>query len=159
VAGSPLYTGNRVTVLRDGPDTFAATFAAIHSAQHYLYLEYYIFEDVSFNGEQLADLLIARQQQGVQIDVIYDGIGSLSTPGRCSTGCVAPEFASGNSTRSGTSPFSINDRDHRKILIADGQSAIIGGVNLSVDYESGSGGGSSPDAERAPATPAAARRA
>ena len=34
--------------------TFAATFAAIHGAQHYLYLEYYIFEDVSFNGEQLA---------------------------------------------------------------------------------------------------------
>ncbi|MGH8232214.1 MAG: phospholipase D-like domain-containing protein, partial [Steroidobacteraceae bacterium] len=46
IAGSPLYTGNRITVLRDGPDTFAATFGAIHQAQHYLYLEYYIFEDV-----------------------------------------------------------------------------------------------------------------
>jgi cardiolipin synthase len=155
VSGSPLYTGNRVTVLRDGPETFAATFAAIHAAQHYLYLEYYIFEDVSFNGEQLSDLLIARQQQGVQIDVIYDGIGSLSTPGALfdrlrSAGIRVRQF-----NPIGTSPFSINDRDHRKILIADGQSGIIGGVNLSVDYESGSGSGSAPDAQRAPLTPAA----
>ena len=47
--GSPLYTGNRVTPLQDGPDAFAATFAAIHHAQHYLYLEYYILQDVEFN--------------------------------------------------------------------------------------------------------------
>ena len=157
VAGSPLYTGNRVTVLRDGPDTFAATFAAIHGAQHYIYLEYYIFEDVSFNGEQLADLLVARQQQGVQIDVIYDGVGSLSTPGALfdrlrSAGIHVRQF-----NPISTSPLSINDRDHRKILIADGQVAIIGGVNLSVDYESGSGGGSSPAGHGVPApTPAPA---
>lgn len=155
VAGSPLYTGNRVTVLRDGPATFAATFAAIHGAQHYLYLEYYIFEDVSFNGEQLADLLIARQQQGVQVDVIYDGVGSLSTPGALfdrlrSAGIHVRQF-----NPISTSPFSINDRDHRKILIADGQIAIIGGVNLSVNYESGSGGGSAPDGHGAPASAAA----
>jgi cardiolipin synthase A/B len=152
VSGSPLYTGNGVTVLRDGPDTFAATFAAIHGAQHYIYLEYYIFEDVNFNGEQLSDLLIARQQQGIQIDVIYDGIGSLTTPEALfdrlrSAGIHVRQF---NPIR--TSPFSINDRDHRKILIADGQAAIIGGVNLSVDYESGSGGGSSPDGHDAPIT-------
>jgi cardiolipin synthase len=155
VSGSPLYTGNRVTVLRDGPDTFAATFAAIHAAQHYLYLEYYIFEDVSFNGEQLSDLLIARQQQGVQIDVIYDGIGSLSTPDALFDRLRRAGIRVRQFNPIGTSPFSINDRDHRKILIADGQSGIIGGVNLSVDYESGSGGGSAPDTERAPVTPAA----
>jgi cardiolipin synthase A/B len=151
VSGSALYTGNRVSVLRDGPETFAATFAAIHSAQHYLYLEYYIFEDVSYNGEQLADLLIARRQQGVQIDVIYDGIGSLMTPGELfdrlrTAGIHVRQF---NPIKPLTSPFSINDRDHRKILIADGQVAIIGGVNLSTDYQSGS----APDVADAAATP------
>jgi cardiolipin synthase A/B len=157
VSGSPLYTGNRVSVLRDGPATFAATFAAIHSAQHYIYLEYYIFQDVSFNGEQLSDLLIARRQQGLHISIIYDGIGSLSTPGELferlrAAGIQVRQF---NPIR--TSPFSINDRDHRKILIADDQSALIGGVNLSVDYESGSGpsSGSAPDSG-APAPPVAA---
>jgi cardiolipin synthase len=158
VSGSPLYTGNRVTVLRDGPDTFAATFAAIHGAQHYIYLEYYIFEDVSFNGEQLADLLIGRQQQGVQIDVIYDGVGSLATPGALFERLRTAGIRVRQFNPIGSSPFSINDRDHRKILIADGQVAIIGGVNLSVDYESGSGSGSAPGGADAPA-PAAATAA
>jgi cardiolipin synthase len=166
VSGSPLYTGNRVTVLRDGPAAFAATFAAIHSAQHYIYLEYYIFQDVSFNGEQLADLLIARRQQGLQISILYDGIGSLSTPGELferlrTAGIQVRQF---NPIR--TSPFSINDRDHRKILIADDQSALLGGVNLSVDYQSGAGtgSGSAPDSgaaatsEAAPAAPATHER-
>ena len=66
-------------ILRDGEQTFPAMFAAIHAARHYLLLEYYIFEDVSSNGEQLADLLVSKAQSGVQVDVIYDGIGSIGT--------------------------------------------------------------------------------
>jgi cardiolipin synthase len=153
VSGSPLYTGNRVTVLRDGPDTFAASFAAIHAAQHYIYLEYYIFENVSFKGEQLSDLLIARRRQGLAINVIYDGIGSLNTPGELFDRLRAAGVQVRQFNPISRSPFSINDRDHRKILIADGQAAIIGGVNLSVDYESGSGSGSgsAPEAAKTPA--------
>jgi cardiolipin synthase len=143
VAGSPLYTGNRVTVLRDGADSFAAMFAAIHGARQYLYLEYYIFENVSFNGEQLADLLIARQRQGVRIDVIYDGIGSMDTPTELFDRLLAAGIHVRQFNPIRTSPFSINQRDHRKILIADGRAAIIGGVNLSVDYEERSRGSGS----------------
>ncbi|MFI4869878.1 MAG: phosphatidylserine/phosphatidylglycerophosphate/cardiolipin synthase family protein [Steroidobacterales bacterium] len=160
VSGSPLYTGNRVTVVRDGLATFAAMFAAIHGAQRYLYLEYYIFEDVSFNGEQLSDLLIARRQQGVQIDVIYDGFGSLSTPAELfdrlrAAGIHLRQF---NPIKPLTAPFSINDRDHRKILIADGQVALIGGVNVSRDYQSGSGVGSGSDSADAHAAPTGQQR-
>jgi cardiolipin synthase len=160
VSGSALYTGNRVSVLRDGPDTFAATFAAIHAAQRYLYLEYYIFEDISCNGERLSDVLIARRRQGVQIDVIYDGIGSLSTPDELferlrTAGIHVQQF---NPIKPLTAPFSINQRDHRKILIADGQLAIIGGVNLSKDYQSASGSAShaAPYVSEAATSPAAA---
>jgi cardiolipin synthase len=156
VSGSALYTGNRVSVLRDGPDTFAGMFAAIHGAQRYLYLEYYIFEDVSHGGEQLAELLIARRKQGVQIDLIYDGIGSLSTPNELfdrlrAAGIHVRQF---NPIKPFTAPFAINDRDHRKILIADGQLAIIGGVNLSKDYQSvgGSGRHDAPEATDTAAT-------
>ncbi|HWW19203.1 MAG TPA: phospholipase D-like domain-containing protein, partial [Steroidobacteraceae bacterium] len=138
LSGRPLYTGNRVTPLRDGPDTFAATFEAIHQAQHYLYLEYYILEDVECNGERLSDLLIQRQQQGVQIDVLYDTLGSLSTPKEffeqlSGAGIHVQPF----NPFSPMSPFSsLNSRDHRKILVADSELAIIGGVNLSTDYQS-----------------------
>jgi cardiolipin synthase A/B len=144
VSGRPLYTGNLVTPLRDGPDAFAATFAAIHQAQHYLYLEYYIFEDVAWNGEQLSDLLIERHQQGVHIDIIYDSLGSLSTPREffdrlSAAGIHVQPF----NQFSAMSPYSsLNSRDHRKILVADTRVAIIGGVNLSTDYQSP---GSSPN--------------
>jgi cardiolipin synthase len=142
VSGRPLYTGNRVVPLRDGPDAFAATFAAIHQAQHYLYLEYYILQDVEYNGEHLSDLLIQRHQQGVAIDVMYDSLGSLSTPREffdrlTAAGIHVLQF----NPFSALSPYaSLNSRDHRKILVADGALAIIGGVNLSADYQSSSGG-------------------
>jgi cardiolipin synthase len=152
VSGSPLYTGNRVSVLRDGPDTFAAMFAAIHGAQRYLYLEYYIFEDVSYEGEQLSDLLIERRAQGVHIDLIYDGIGSLSTPKELFDRLRAADIhvRQFNPIKPFTAPFAINQRDHRKILIADGQLAIIGGVNLSKDYEASNGSGSGSASHCAP---------
>ena len=143
VAGSPLYTGNRVTILRDGPQTFAAMFSAIRQARQYLYLEYYILEDVSYDGQQLSDLLLQRRAQGVAIDIIYDSIGSLSTPGQFFQRLQAAGVHIQKFNPIARKLFHINDRDHRKILVADGTTAIIGGVNLSTDYESTSpaGGG------------------
>jgi cardiolipin synthase A/B len=138
VAGAPLYTGNQVTILRDGDQVFDATFAAIHAAQHYLYLEYYTLEEIQHDGEQLSDLLIARQNSGVQVDVIYDSVGSISTPSAfferlAAAGIQVRQF---NPIVPLTRHFSINDRDHRKLLLTDGRVAIIGGVNLSTEYQS-----------------------
>jgi cardiolipin synthase A/B len=140
VAESPLFIGNQVTILRDGDQTFPAMFAAIRAAEHYLYLEYYIFEDVSCNGEQLGDLLVAKAQSGVRIDVIYDGVGSIGTPSEFFTrlrdaGIQVVEFNPPNPLRAG-GHFSLNDRDHRKMLIADGTVVLVGGVNLSSTYQS-----------------------
>jgi cardiolipin synthase len=158
VAGTPLSAGNRITILRDGPETFAAIFAAIHAAKQYLYLEYYIFEEVQNNGEQLSDLLVARAREGLHIVIIYDSVGSLSTPGAffnrlIQAGIPVLPF---NPLNPMTRHFAINDRDHRKLLLADGKVAIIGGVNLSADYESGSFSGSGEHAEAAAAAAAAA---
>jgi len=153
VAGTPLYTGNRVSVLRDGPQSFAAIFAAIHGARQYLYLEYYIFEEVQSGGEQLSDLLIARAREGVHIDVLYDSVGSLSTPREffdrlSQAGIHVQAF---NPLNPLTPHFSVNDRDHRKLLLADGRLAIIGGVNLSADYESSPSGPGSGASDQRPA--------
>lgn len=139
VSGTPLYSGNRTLLLRDGDQSFAAIFSAIHHAQRYLYLEYYILEDVSYQGEQLSDLLLARHQDGVQIDVIYDAIGSLSTPSSLFTKLAEGGIHLLAFNPLSSHPLSVNDRDHRKLLLADGTLAIIGGVNLSTDYQSSSG--------------------
>jgi len=145
VAESPLFTGNRVRILRDGEQTFPAMFAAIHGAEHDLYLEYYIFEDVSCDGEQLGDLLIAKAQAGVHIDLIYDGIGSIDTPAAFfdrlqAAGIHVVQFNPPNPLHA-RGHFSLNDRDHRKMLIADGRLVIVGGVNLSSAYQSAPGSG------------------
>jgi cardiolipin synthase len=140
VAETPLFTGNRVQILEDGQQTFPAIFKAIRSAQRYIDLEYYIFEDVTSAGVLLSDLLIERRQAGVEISVIYDAVGSIGTPSDFfsrlqAAGIRVVQFNPVNPLKS-KSHYSINDRDHRKMLIADGRLVILGGVNLSSTYES-----------------------
>ena len=76
ISESPLIAGNRTRLLQDGPETFRAMFAAIQGATRHINLEYYIFEDVESDGAHLGDLLIAKQQAGVAVNVIYDSYGS-----------------------------------------------------------------------------------
>ncbi len=79
ISESPLIAGNRTLLLQDGPATFRAMFSAIQSATNHINLEYYIFEDVQSDGMMLGDLLVAKCQQGVAVNVIYDSYGSGST--------------------------------------------------------------------------------
>jgi cardiolipin synthase A/B len=141
VAESPLYAGNSVHVLRDGAETFPAMLDAIAGARHFLYLEYYIFEDVESDGRHLGDLLVDRARAGVQVRVIYDAVGSLDTPAAFfdrlrSAGVELVQYNPVNPLKA-AGEYSPNMRDHRKILVADDAVAIIGGVNFSTDYESG----------------------
>lgn len=138
VAESPLFVGNQVRILRDGEETFPAMFAAIRAAKTYVYLEYYIFEDVSSDGERLSDLLAEKSQAGVHIRVIYDGVGSIDTDSEFfdklrAAGVEVIEF---NPLNPWKHHFAFNSRDHRKLLVADGTVAILGGVNLSSTYQS-----------------------
>ena len=141
IIGSPLILGNRVTLLQDGASTYAAMFAAIRKARDHINLESYIIEDDEI-GRQFADLLIERQRQGVQVNVIYDSVGAFNTPAaffdRLRAGGIAVlEFNPLNPLLA-KKEWLINNRDHRKILIIDGSTAFIGGINISSVYSSGS---------------------
>ena len=140
VAESPLFAGNHVQILRDGEETFPAMFAAIRGARRSILLEYYIFEDVACDGQQLGDLLVAKAQAGIQVALIYDGVGSIATPSDFiarlqAAGVSMVQFNPPNPLRAGWH-FSLNKRDHRKMLIADDSLVIVGGVNLSSTYQS-----------------------
>ena len=132
--GSPLVTGNKVTLFDDEPKAYKAIFKAIESAQNSVDLETYIFDDDSI-GNRLRDLLLQKQRAGVQVNVIYDSIGSLDTSDASfdplrNAGARVLEFNPINPFR-GKLPWSINRRDHRKILVVDGRVAFTGGVNIS----------------------------
>jgi cardiolipin synthase len=155
ISESPLIAGNSTHLLRDGPQTFKAMFDAMQSATRHINLEYYIFEDVESEGAHLGDLLVAKRQAGVAVNVIYDSYGSGSTAPAFldrlkQAGVNLVAFNPVNPLESKVA-YSPNDRDHRKILVVDGRVAIIGGVNLSTAYQSNpigkSGGppGSTPD--------------
>ena len=141
VAETPLVAGNRTRVLHDGPSSFQAIFAAIRGARHHVNLEYYTLEDVASDGQSLSDLLLAKRREGVAINIIYDSFGSSETPAEFldrlkQAGVQLLQFHPINPLEGGGLLYSLNDRDHRKILVADGKTAIVGGVNLSKSYES-----------------------
>lgn len=141
IVGSPLILGNKVTLLQDGAATYAAMFAAIRNAQDHINLESYIIDDDEI-GRQFADLLLAQQARGVQVNLIYDSVGGFNTPKAfyerlAQGGIKILEFNPINPLAAKT-PWRLNNRDHRKLLLVDGRTAFLGGINISSVYSSGS---------------------
>lgn len=139
-ADSPLVAGNKLTLLQDGPATYAAMFTAIRSARDHINLETYIFDDDEI-GAQFADLLLERSAAGVQVNLIYDSVGGLLTPpaffARLRDGGVAVlEFNPVNPLNERGGDWLLNNRDHRRQLLIDGRIAFTGGVNISDSYAS-----------------------
>jgi cardiolipin synthase len=141
IGDNPLLLGNKVTLLQDGAATYPAMFAAIRNAKDHINLETFIFEDDEV-GHQFADLLLEQQGRGVQVNIIYDSVGAISTPkaffDRLKEGGVAVLEFSPVNPASIAMPWLMYNRDHRKLLIIDGQIAFIGGINISSVYSSGS---------------------
>lgn len=133
----PLVTGNAVKVLTDGPSTYAAMFKAIEGASDHINLETYIFEDDGI-GHRLGDLLLAKQREGVQVNIIYDSFGSLETSqeffDRLREGGVNIVEFNPVSPLNAKRRWILNQRDHRKILVVDGSIAFTGGLNISQVY-------------------------
>jgi cardiolipin synthase len=149
IAGSPLTTGNRAVLLQDGPAAYKAMLAAIRRARDHINFETYIWEDDEV-GHAFADELIARQKQGVQVNVIYDSVGSIGTPRAFferigEAGSAVLEYNPVNPVKA-REGWNVNQRDHRKLLIVDGTTAFLGGINISSVYSSrpGASGGSAP---------------
>lgn len=139
--GSPLITGNKVTLLYDGPQTMAAMMEAINGAKDHINLETYIFDQDEI-GTRFAELLMARQRAGVQVNIIYDSVGTLGTPQAFfdkirDAGIHLLAFNPVNPLKL-IGPWEPNNRDHRKILVVDGLVAFTGGVNISSTYANSS---------------------
>jgi len=141
IVGGPLILGNKVTLLQDGAATYSAMFAAIRGARDHINLETYIIEDDEI-GRQFADLLLEQQGRGVQVNIIYDSVGGFNTPKaffeRLTQGGIAVLEFNPISPLRVRKQWLVNNRDHRKLLIVDGRTAFIGGINISSVYSLGS---------------------
>ena len=134
IVGSPLVVGNKVTLLQDGTATYASMFEAIRAARDHINMESYIIEDDE-TGRLFADLLLEQQARGVQVNVIYDSVGGLNTPAaffeRLKAGGIAVlEFNPVNPLVA-RGAWLFNNRDHRKLLVVDGHTVFLGGINIS----------------------------
>ncbi|HZM47185.1 MAG TPA: cardiolipin synthase [Burkholderiales bacterium] len=141
IVGSPLMVGNKVVLLQDGPATFEPMLTAIRHAKDHINMETYVIEDDE-TGNRFADALIEKQGQGVQVNFIYDSVGAIDAPRAffkrlTDSGINVLEFNPINplTARKG---WDVNQRDHRKLLIVDGETAFLGGVNISSVYSGGS---------------------
>jgi cardiolipin synthase len=135
--GSPLTHGNHVKLLVDAPAAFEAMFQAMEEAEDHIHLETYLLSDDAV-GQQVADLLLRKRFAGLEVRIIYDGIGSRnSSPEyfeRLRRGGVEIiEFHPFDFPR-GLNLLRLNLRDHRKLLIVDGRIAFTGGINIADVY-------------------------
>lgn len=138
LSGMPFLGGNAVRTLVNGEATFAAILDAIEQAQHYVLVQFFIVRDDAL-GEMLKQLLLAKAAQGVRVCFLYDSIGSFDLPKRYVAALIAGgvEMHPFATHRRFVNRFQLNFRNHRKIVIVDGERAFIGGHNVGVEYLGG----------------------
>lgn len=133
--GYPVYENSDARYFPTGEDKFKAMTEELEKAEKFIFLEYFIISE----GEMwntILDILVRKSEEGVDVRLIYDDIGCLLTLPykydrelekkgiKCR---VFNKFRPILSTK-------MNNRDHRKILIIDGNTAFTGGVNLADEY-------------------------
>ncbi len=133
-----LTSNNEITILRNGKETFPAIFQAIEKAKHHIHLEYYIIDNDELGG-QLKDLLIRKASQGVEVRVIYDDVGSWQLPKKYilelrDAGVKIDCFMQ---VRFPMLTSRVNYRNHRKIVVIDGEIGFTGGLNFADRYMHG----------------------
>ncbi len=127
--------GNSVTLITEGDDFFTRIISAIEGAEKSINLETYIFSSDQL-GWLIAEKLAEKAAQGVEVNVVYDSVGSIAASSQMfnmmrNSGVEIIEYH----------PFvpwrrywGISFRDHRKILVIDGRKAFIGGINIGREY-------------------------
>ncbi len=130
--------GNSVSMLYDGVQSFAEREKMIGGAKHSVCFQTFIFNSDE-TGWKLAKQLAQKAKEGVDVKVIYDAVGS----GRADPKMFQMMKDAGVDVRAYGEKWKvwdINDRWHEKNLIVDGQSAVLGGMNIADEYALGGSG-------------------
>jgi cardiolipin synthase len=132
---APFTLNNRVEVLTNGDVTFERIFERIEKAEHHIHVEFYIIQNDEL-GNAFKALLIKKARQGVKVRLIYDSVGCWKLGKRYlqelkEGGChVHPFFPVAFPVLS----RELNYRNHRKIVVIDGHTGFLGGLNVGDEY-------------------------
>lgn len=126
---------NTVDILNNGEETFKSILLAISKARKYIHLEYYIIE----KGElwnRLKTLLIKKAREGVEVRIIFDDVGSWTLPKKDikEMRIVGIQIYPFLPVRMPLFTNKVNYRNHRKIVVVDGETGFIGGLNFADRY-------------------------
>ena len=132
--GPAMVGGNRVQVLKNGDEIFPPMLKAIRTAQATITFESYIYWSGDI-GREFADALSERARRGVKVHVLLDWVGSAKMDDSLMAGMVE----AGVQIRKFHPPHwshlgRLNNRTHRKILVADGRTAFTGGVGIAQQW-------------------------
>lgn len=140
VSGYPLTYNNEVEIITDGQTKFAQLKKDLENASKSIYIQYYIFLDDTI-GNEIAEILKRKAGEGLEVKVIYDHVGSFSAKNRFfremrDAGIEVHPFFRVNFPQFANR---INWRNHRKIVVIDGTTGYIGGMNIADRYAYGNG--------------------
>jgi len=135
---SLLTTGNKLLLLVDGQQTFDRIIEAIEKARHHIHMEYYIFADDKI-GNKIKDILIKKRKEGVEVRIIVDDVGSWGLTRKFFRELQANdiEIYPFMEVRFPRFTSRVNYRNHRKIIVIDGKTGFIGGINIADRYVEG----------------------
>ncbi len=132
---SLLTQDNKVEVFHEGEELFNRILSSLKNAQNYIHMEYFIIRNDSL-GRYIMKILTKKAKEGVEVKLLYDGMGSI----RLSPRFFKKFHEAGGRSAAFFPPFlpyinvRINFRNHRKILIIDGDEAYVGGFNIGNEY-------------------------
>lgn len=132
---SPFTVHNRIHILTNGVETFRAIIQALNEATHHIHMQYYIWRDDQI-GRDIQRVLIEKARAGVEVRVIYDGVGSMDL-----RRSYIDELREAGVEIYPFLPVAfpvitskLNYRNHRKIVVVDGKVAFMGGLNIGDEY-------------------------
>ena len=134
-AGYPVYSDTKVQYYPQAVDAYQAQIEQMKKAKHFIFMEYHAIEDgESFS--KMKHVLIEKANQGVDVRIVYDDMGSAIFIDR---DFIKKMEQAGIQCRmfNPIRPFLLvfmNNRDHRKITVIDGQVAFTGGYNIANEY-------------------------
>lgn len=136
---STLTLHNRYQLFHEGTSFFESLKTDILAAQHFIHMEFFIWKSDAL-GWEFAELLCKKAQAGVEVRLLFDGVGSF---GRISREYKRKLTAAGIEFKIFLDPLNVfisglaNYLNHRKIVILDGKVSYIGGMNMGEEYITG----------------------